>query len=156
MKNQKGITLIILVITIIIMSILIFSIAVNIKPYKDQNTKTNFETDMQMLKEEINQYYAREKDIPIINKFTNITMLDGMRNINDNDEYYVIDIGQLDVKLNYGADYYTINQKDITEEITDLLDVYILNKQTHTIYYPKGVLYGENTHYRLPEVFTEI
>ena len=44
----------------------------------------------------------------------------------------------------------------IDEEIADLLDVYIINKQTHTIYYPKGVLYGENTHYRLPEVFTEI
>ena len=156
MKNQKGITLITLTITIVVMIILTFTISVNIEPYKNQKTKANFETDMKRLTEEINQYYARVKDIPIINKFTNTSMLEGIKNINDNDEYYVIDIKQLDVKLNYGADYYIINRKDETEEITDLLDVYIINKQSHTIYYPKGIEYSGRTHYRLPEVFSEI
>ena len=156
MNTQKGITLITLTITIVIMIILTFTIVVNIEPYKNQKIKVNFETDIQRLKEEINQYYARVKDIPIINKFTNTTMLEGIKNINDNDEYYVIDIKQLDVELNYGADYYTINKKDLAEEITDLLDVYIINKQSHTIYYPKGVEYSGKTHYRLPEVFSKI
>ena len=156
MKNQKGITLITLAITIVVMMILTFSIAVNIEPYMNQKRKSNFETDIQRLKEEISQYYAREKDIPTINRFTNTTMFDTVKNINDNDEYYVIDLKQLDVDLNYGKDYYTISKKEISEVITDLLDVYIINKQSHTIYYPKGIEYNGKIHYRLPQVFSEI
>lgn len=156
MKNQNGITLITLTLTIAIMIILTFTITVNIEPYINQKTKTNFETDMSRLKEEISQYYARVKDIPTINRFTNITMLEGIKNVNDDDEYYVIDIKQLEVKLNYGADYYTISKKDESEEITDLFDVYIINKQSHTIYYPKGVKYNGTVHYRLPEVYSKI
>ena len=156
MREEKGITLITLSITIIVMAILAFSIAVNIEPYNNQNNKNDFETDIQRLTEEINQYYARVKEIPIINRFTNTSMLEGIKNINDNDEYYVIDIKQLDIELNYGKDYYTINEKDILEEITDLLDVYIINKQSNSIYYPKGIEYDGRIHYRLPQVFSEI
>lgn len=156
MKNQKGVTLITLAITIVVLIILTFTITVNIEPYKNQKIKTNFETDMQRLKEEISQYYTRVKDIPIINKYTNVSMLDGIKNINDGDEYYVIDVKQLEVELNYGADYYTIAQMDVAKEITDLSDVYIINKQSHTIYYPKGVEYDGGMHYRLGEVYSEI
>lgn len=156
MRNSKGITLITLTITIVIMMILTFTITVNIEPYQNQKRKTNFETDIQRLREEIEQYYVRVKDLPIINKFTNTSMLESIKNINDNDEYYVIDIKQLDVKLNYGADYNKILLKDETEEITDLLDVYIINKQSHTIYYPKGIEYNGKVYYRLSEVFSEV
>ena len=156
MKNNKGVTLITLAITIAVLMILTFNITVNIGAYTEQKTKANFETDMQRLREEINQYYARVKDIPVINKYTNTSMLEGIKNINDNDEYYVIDMKQLDVSLNYGSDYNIINKKDEAEEITDLLDVYIINKQSHTIYYPKGVEYSGKIHYRLPEVFSDV
>ena len=83
-------------------------------------------------------------------------MLEGIKNINDGDEYYVIDVKQLEVELNNGADYYKIAQKDVSEEITDLVDVYIINKESHTIYYPKGAEYNGMVHYRLPEVYTKI
>ena len=156
MKNQKGITLITLTITIVVMMILTFTIAVNIEPYMNQKRRTNFETDMKRLKEEVDQYYARVKDIPIINKFTNTSMFDAVKNINDGDEYYVIDLKQLDIELNYGSDYYTIVNKEETEEITDLLDVYIINKQSHTIYYPKGIEFSNGIHYRMAEVYSEI
>ena len=112
MKNNKGVTLITLAITIAVLMILTFNITVNMGAYTEQKTKANFETDVQRLREEINQYYARVKDIPVINKYTNTSMLEGIKNINDNDEYYVIDMKQLDVKLNYGADYSTINKID--------------------------------------------
>lgn len=156
MKNQKGVTLITLTITIVVLMILTFTVTVNFEPYKNQKIKTKFETDMQRLKEELAQYYTRVKDIPVINKYTNVSMLNGVKNINDGDEYYVIDIGQLDVELNYGADYYKIIKKPVQEEITDLSDVYIINKQSHTIYYPKGVEYDGMKHYRVAERYSEI
>lgn len=156
MKEQKGVTLLILVITIVVMLILTFTLTINMESYQEQATRTNFENDMESLKQEIDQYYARTKDLPVLQAYTNITMLENIRNKNDNNEYYVIDLKKLDVKLNYGKDYDTIASKKETEDITNLLDIYIINKQSHTIYYPKGVTYGGMTHYRLPEVYTQL
>ena len=157
MKSNKGITLITLTITIVILMILTFTLTINVSQYAEEKKKADFEKDIQSLKEEIHQYYARVKQIPIINSYTNLSMLEETKNKNDNENYYVIDIKQLDVNLNYGKDYKTITaSKEITEEITDLRDVYIINEQSHTIYYPKGIKYKEKVYYRLPEVFSEI
>ncbi len=156
MKSEKGITLVTLVITIVLMFILTFTISVNIKPYEEQRVKTDFEQDIQNLTEEISQLYARTKWVPFLNPYTNTSMLEGIKNVNDNENYYVIDISYLDVTLNYGADFEKIKTKPATEKITDLLDVYIINEQSHTIYYPKGVTYGGRTYYCLPEVYSEI
>ncbi len=156
MKSEKAVTLITLTITIVVLIILTFTITINVNQLSNQKNKTNFETDIRILKEEIDQYYARNKELPIINKFTTTSMLDTIKNINDNNDYYVIDINKLDVTLNYGADYNIIKEKLKTEEITDLLDVYIINGESHTIYYPKCIEYNGETHYRLPEVYSQI
>ena len=70
MNSEKGITLITLVITIIVLMILTFTISVNIEDYTLKRAKNEFETDLLRLNEEINQYYSREKKLPIINKPT--------------------------------------------------------------------------------------
>lgn len=151
MKSEKGITLLTLVITIVLMIILTFTISVNIQPYKEQRAKTNFEQDMQNLREEILQLYARTKWVPIRNPYTNTSMLEDIKNVNDNENYYVIDINYLDVTLNNGAGFKKIiKERSETDPITDILDVYIINEKTLTIYYPKGVTYGGRTYYRLP------
>ncbi len=159
MKNERGITLITLAITIVVMIILTFTISVNIEPYLEQRERSNFETDMQSLKEEIEQYYSRVKDLPLLNKYTDTSMIESIKNANDDDEYYVLDIRQLEVKLNNGSDYAKALEKGEDTTITssdNLRDLYIINKQSHTIYYPKGVEYSGSTHYRLPEVYTKI
>ena len=156
MKSEKAVTLITLVITIIVLIILTFTITVNVDQYANQKKRSNFETDIKNLKEEIDQYYAREKKLPIINKFTNVSMLESIKNVNDNENYYVIDIDKLNVRLNYGTDYSSIYQKEETEEITDLLDVYIINEESHTIYYPKGLEYSGELHYTLNATYNMI
>ena len=157
MKKERGITIITLSVTIIILIILTFTISVNMDEIGNRKKKSRFESDLNSLKEEINQYYIRVKEIPIINKYTNTSMLNTIKNVNDGDEYYVIDIRQLEVKLNYGTDYTEIvNNRNITEEISDLTDVYIINKQSHTIYYPKGIEYNGQMHYTLKETYNMI
>ena len=157
MRNNRGITLITLVFTLIILIILSFTMLINLEQYAGKKRKANFEEDMQTLKEEISQYYARNKELPIINKYTNISMLDYSTNKNDNDEYYVIDIKKLDMReLKYGKDYAKVTAKNENEEITDLLDIYIINKQSHTIYYPQGMKYEGITHYTLEKNNSEI
>lgn len=157
MKGNKGITLITLILTIIVIIILTFTININLSKYSDKKIKANFEQDMQKLKEEIIQYYAREKKIPIINKYTNVSMLGNSKNVNDNENYYVIDIKKLPIeKLNYGQDYIEISKKDKDVAISDLLDVYIINEQSHTIYYPKGIEYEKRVNYTLERNNSEI
>ncbi len=158
MKSEKGITLITLSITIILMMIMTFTLTVNMAPYKEQTNKKNFETDIEVLNEEITQYYARTKELPVVNKYNDLEMITSIKNANDNDIYYVIDLKALDVKLNNGADYSNIlakGTKDI-EKADNVRDVYIINEQSHTIYYPAGVEYGGRVNYRLPEVYTKM
>lgn len=139
LKSNKGITLITLSITIIIMMILSFTVSVNTSMYIERKKKTNFETDIIKLQEEVSHYYVENKELPIANKYTNVDMLE--KDINDNENYYVIDLAEFeDLGLNYGQDYYKII--DYTLEINDLEDIYIINQQSHAIYYPKGIMYG--------------
>ena len=155
MKEEKGITLLTLTITIVILLILTFTIGINAPDLLHMRRKSNFENDMNSLKEEIDQYYARYDGLPIINKYTNISMLSDIKNVNDNENYYVIDLSKISVNLNYGKDYETVKAKDISEEISDVLDLYIINEESHTIYYPKGIEYNDKINYTL-DTYTQI
>lgn len=144
--SNKGITLITLSITIIIMMILSFTVSVNTSLYIERKKKNNFETDITKLQEEVSHYYVENKELPIVNKYINVEML--VKNVNDNENYYVLDLSKFkNLDLYYGKDYYEIT--DYTSEISRLKDVYIINEQSHTIYYPKGILYDGTIHYTI-------
>lgn len=146
LNSNKGITLLVLSITIVVMLILSFTISVNVNTYAQRKKKTNLTTDLKKLQEKVEIYYSKNKEIPIANKYINTQMLE--KNVNDNENYYVIEISKLgNLELNYGKDYEEISDKTI--EISDLLDIYIINEQSHTIYYPKGVKYDGKMYYTL-------
>ena len=156
LKKQNGVTLVALVITVILLIILTFTITLNVNQYDGQKIKSNFENDINSLNEEIAQYYIRTKTLPIINKYTNTTMLTGVKNVNDNTNYYVIDLRKLNVNLNYGKDYETAISRPRNSEIADLTDIYIINEQSHTIYYPKGINYNGSITYMIPETYSNV
>ena len=166
MKSERGITLITLVITIIIMIILAFTTSVNIRNYQSQNSKTNFIADMKLLKEEVEQFYSRNKSLPIalddetpikFDKDVITSKLTNLININDNNNYYIIDTNELGITTNLGKDLDNVIQLGAEEDITNTsLDVYIINEQSHTIYYPKGIKYDGITHYKLEEIYTTV
>ena len=153
LKNQKGITLLVLSITIVVMMILTFTLTTNVGSYAERKRRTNFETDIGKIKEKIEIYYSRNKKIPIANKYTNTSML--TPNANDNENYYVIDLSQIEIsELNYGQDYYKIEDK--TAEISNLEDIYIINEQSTVIYYPKGISFDGKIYYTLDIASTKI
>ena len=156
MRSEKGITLVTLVITLIVFIILMTTFTINIDSYRNQTMRTNLENDIMALREEIEIYYASKKELPVINLYTNLSMMENQKNVNDNDKYYIIDIRKLDVALKYDKDFNVALARPRTEEIEDLLDLYIINELTHTIYYPKGVEYNGVILYTLPEYFTNV
>lgn len=156
-KSEKGVTLVVLVLTIIILSILSFTVLANVGTLSEKNSQTKLEEDIHSLFEKIEQYYARNNKLPVANAFTNISMLQDCKNVNDNDKYYVIDIIYLKgLDLHYGKEYYDIRLDKTGTKINTCTDVYIINEASHTIYYPKGMQYNGKMHYCLDEVYTAI
>lgn len=146
LKSNNGITLITLVITIVVMLILSFTISINANNYIERTKKSNLDTDLQRLQEKIEIYYSKNKEIPVLNKYTNVAMLE--KKENDNENYFVIDLDKLEgIELNYGKDFE--KAKQLEGEIADLLDIYIINEESHVIYYPKGVKFDNKMYYTL-------
>ncbi len=156
-SKEKGVTLIALVITVAVLAILAFTVTVNLQGFEDTKNKTRFEEDMRKLTEQVEQYYARNKTLPILNEYTNTSMFIASKNVNDSSTYWVLDIAKLGVdSLNFGRDYQTIKDMNNTSaDVSQYTNVYIINRGSHTIYYPRGVEYEGKIHYALEEDYTK-
>lgn len=143
-KNNKGITMITLIITIVIISIIsgvtIYESVQNVKARKIDLLYA----DLEQLEDKINVYYLKYGKLPIKEQFNGSENFKTVKNVNDNNVYYVIDISSLDgVSLNMKLDF--------TGD-----DVYIMNEQSHTVYYPKGLTIDNETYYTLPKQYSKI
>ncbi|MCI9287010.1 MAG: hypothetical protein HFJ57_03375 [Clostridia bacterium] len=153
LKGNKGITLVTLILAIVIMliisSILIYSVSTATRT-KALNGMYN---DINALTNKIQIYYSKYGEIPIIKEqYTNVTNVN-LINQNDNDKYYVIDLELLEnIKLSYGKDYSKYKQSANAE----LTDIYVINEQSHNIYYIKGVQVDEITYYTIPGEYTKV
>ena len=111
------------------------------------NTKnlTNLYADLKSLNDKIAVYYNSYGELPVKEKFTGSYNFAIVANPNDDaDLYYVIDLNKLENLL-------------LTKKISGTGDdVYIINKKTHTIYYPEGVSLDGEIYYRLPGEYTKI
>lgn len=109
--------------------------------------------DIKILKDKIEIYYAKYGTMPIIKtRYTNVSNIKGI-NINDNDEYYVIDLEAIDnLTLTYGKDYKAYKEQGNQSKE----DLYIVNEKSHTIYYVKGIELDNNKYYTIPDEYTKI
>ena len=136
MKKQTGITLIVLLITIIviiIISAVVISTSSNTLKLKKLN---NMYADIRILDDRIFMHFNKYGNLPVIGEYTgsNINFLQ-VKNPDDDNLYYVIDITYF-------------NNLTLARNLTWVGDdVYIVNNASHTIYYPKGVVNGENIYY---------
>lgn len=137
-RSSKGVTIISLIITIMVM-LIIAGITVNtsLDRFEINNLKKMI-SDIEFLNRKVLNYYAKNNSIPVVKDNDNnpirynYTILEFEKNINDNENYYIIDLEDMnDIALNYGREgFQNINGSD---------DVYIINEETHSIYYVKGI-----------------
>lgn len=150
-KNEKGITLTTLILTVVL--ILIIGGMMGYYSTSGLNLKriNNMYSDIEQIQTEVDTYYLKNNELPLLNvsvSFSNYS------NPNDNSEYYVIDLSKLgNLKLNYGKEFENIKLSNNLENYTD---VYIINKQSQTIYYLKGIEFEDNTYYTKPIKYNEI
>lgn len=146
MKNQKGVTLVSLIITIIIILIITSAtVYTSTNRFKINNISKMY-NDIELLNDKIATYYLKFGGLPIIKNTENIPIkytfseLNFDKNINDDDNYYIIDLEAIgNITLNYGKEGFT------NQNASD--DVYIINNKTHTVYYVKGIEYTDGKMY---------
>ena len=150
-KNEKGITLTTLILTVVL--ILIIGGMMGYYSTSGLNLKwiNNMYSDIEQIQTEVDTYYLKNNELPLLNVSVSFS---NFLNPNDNSEYYVIDLSKLgNLKLNYGKEFENIKSSDKLENYTD---VYIINKQSQTIYYLKGLEFEDNTYYTKPIEYNEI
>ena len=134
-KKEKGITLITLTVAVAILIIITSLLIYNAKNGIRMRNLKMMQNDIELLDDKIDAYYVKYGKLPLEIRYQgNIYFTPGE---NDNDIYYVIDLKALEgLSLNYGDDFSKINSEDDTLAYDD---IYIINEQSHHIYYSRGI-----------------
>ena len=158
MKQEKGISMVSLVITIIILLILTNVMIYNARDNLYIKSLADLYNDIEILNSKVSEYYEIYGKIPANIEYTNINSLSNIiSKNNDIGKFYVIDLESMQgITLNYGIDYEII--KNNIENINNYEDIYIINENSHNIFYVRGVSIEENgntntyyTNYRKPD-----
>lgn len=138
LKSQKGITLVILILTLAILSILATVSIIEFDSGVDIRNYNYMCADIELLEDKILVYYNNNGTLPIKGEaIVNIkSMLEGQASSRDNDNYYQIDVSKINnITLNFGGG-------DLSNK-----NIYIINEQSHEVYYLKGVVFEGTTYY---------
>lgn len=157
LKNEKGVTLIVLTITIIVLLIITGITISNSKSQLAIKKIENLYADLDAISTKVTSYYLKNNSLPVFTTTylsssnelgTMLTENGGTRSVinsNDDGPYYVLDLSKLDnLTLNYGEQYRIWSDTSTSQEYQDL---YIINGVTHQIYYPKGITYNGETYF---------
>lgn len=131
-----------------ICAIILFIIFFEIFAYMNNGIKVselnNMYKDINTLENKIALYYLDYGKLPIKEE-SKIKFKDKSINPNDNDIYYEIDLNKLDhLNLFYG------------DKILGIDDIYIINEQSHTVYYCKGCEYKNEIIYARDLKYEEV
>lgn len=143
-RNNKGVTLVALAIAVAIIMILTNVVVYNAIDGLRANKLGNLQADIENLRDKVSNYYAQNGAIPADTsiEYTNIGNLSSIIGATDTGKFYVIDLAAMEnVTLNYGRDYEKIRNKEVTtqSEINNLTDLYIINFDSHNVFYVAGI-----------------
>lgn len=154
--GNKGVSLISLVITVVILVIITNVLLYNLKSDLDVTNLRNMQNDISNLREKISSYYAKNGKIPVKIEYSNSENINNINAISedvDTGKFYVIDLGALEnLTLNYGQDYKSIENNWGQSQVNALSDLYIINETSHNIFYVMGVVVDDQTFYTDYEV----
>lgn len=159
LKNQKGISLITLSITVIVLMIVTNAIIYNAKNNLIIEKLENMHEDVGNLRAKVNEYYTKYGTLPVLedgnkNKiiYNNIAELKDEKDASGNviksgiisdvadvGNFYIIDLVLLDnLTLNYGEDYKGIKDGSITD-LNTATNIYIINESSQNIFFVRGI-----------------
>ncbi len=144
-KKEAGITLISLVVTIIVILIVSFSISINLKSNLELQKILYLRSDIDNLTQKVAEFYNEYGEVPGNIEYTNVGGLAEVLNtVELSSKFYVIDLQAMQgLSLHYGKDYEKV--KGTSTVVADQYgDLYIVNEQTHNVFYVQGIQMKEN------------
>ena len=145
-KSERGITLVALTITVIILLIVSSMLIYNANDNIYIKRLTSMYNDISNLRDKVASYYKEYGAIPAKIEYTAVSHLRdaGVIGANDGEKFLVIDLEKLDgVTLNFGKDYEKVRQQQYVD-INKLKDLYIINEKSHNIFYSEGIQVKDN------------
>ena len=143
-KNKKGITLVSLSIAVIIILIITGMLIYSSLDSVYIKRLTNMYNDISNLRDKISTYYAEYGAIPAKTVYTSTGGVEEAFGANDTGDFYIIDLQALDgLTLNNGKDYEKYKENNDIDQ-TELKDIYIINENSHNIFYVQGVEVRQN------------
>lgn len=143
LRNDKGVTLVALTITVIVLLVIANIIIYNVRDSLSVENLKNMQTDIENLSDKISNYYTQYGAIPAKIEYTNLANLQDAGIISpevDTGKFYIIDLSAIEnLTLTYGEDYKKITNQSTNEQIQALEDLYIINENSHNIFYVKGI-----------------
>ena len=110
-KNERGVTLLILMITIVVLALISIPVIINTTDIAELQRYTYFKADIDKLRESIETTYADMDDLSSIGPLytgdfsflNNVQGNDQVGNPNDGNIYYVISLTNLNLENNYAV-----------------------------------------------------
>ena len=131
-KKQNGISLIALTTTILVLSIVTSILVYNAKDNIEIREYKKLDNDLEVLQEKVEMYYLKNEKLPVLEKdneiikYTGNSKFKNNKQINDNDNYYILDLNYIDgITLNFGSEFYKINNEKT--DFNEKTDIYIIN-----------------------------
>ena len=148
-KSDRGISLISLVITIMVMMILANIIIYNVKDDLKLGNLTKMQNDIDILREKVSTYYTQNGKIPATINYTNIEPMKKagvISEVVDTGDFLVIDLSAIEnLTLNNGKDFEKV--KADPENADSYTDLYIINETSHNVFYVAGITVNGDTFY---------
>ncbi len=160
-KNQKGISLVSLSITIVLLLIISNIVISNTSEKLKFEGIENMQSDIANLRGKISNFYAENGTLPVdktsvysimgidgnVTNGVNISGIDAISMSSDFGNFYVIDLSAIDnLTLNYGEDFELYKNKSYGS-LGELTDIYIINERSHNIFYVEGIEISEKIYY---------
>lgn len=162
--NQKGISLISLSVMVMVILAITGTIIYSVKNNLKVERLEQMQDDIENLQDKVDTYYAQYGKIPAKTdaEYTNISQMQEAGIIStavDTGKFYVLDLSAIEnLTLNFGQDYETVKSLTSETEINRYDNLYIINENSHNIFFPKGITLDEEvfyTNYRVEDVDTE-
>lgn len=143
--KKKGISMIILIITIIILLTLVATVTMSYRTIIQSTRVREFANELNVIQNAVNQYHFMNGEIPIIGSLS--IKLDPYQSTNSDREYQydILDLSELGItELKRGV-----------PGNTNTLDVYTVSRETGKVFYLAGVSIDEKRYYTLTEELRE-
>lgn len=147
-KGERGISLISLTITIVILVLITNMLVYNAKDSVDIKNLNGMKNDVENLRDKVSEFYNQYGNVPANIPYTNLSSeLQQVFNEKEKknlNEFYVLDLQAMQgLTLNYGNEYEQVKDTN-TETANRYTDLYIIHRTTHNIFLVKGIKVKEN------------